>query len=189
MIYARFLDFPFEHPAKEEPSWKGIVERWYQLDPFAYGLAEAYTKWKPLPAPAMILLASPQASNETDFQFATTGATSPAKFVHTLPNIRCSSLCQVMDWTGPVLCVQKDPSTLAHALREALAFLEYGAGAPIWVVSAFRDETGYRAQAFVLSRNASSESFAIRRNPQRPSFNSDRELQKCLDSNPEELIL
>lgn len=154
-IGVQHLSYRFEHPAREAPSWKTVVERWYQLDAFAYGLAQAYVAWKPRFSgkPSLILLASPQASNLTDFEFARTGAQSPAKFVHTLSNIRCSSLCQVMEWAGPVLCLQKDPSTELHALREAAALLEFGHEGAIWVLSVFRSAgAGYQAHAFVLSR-------------------------------------
>jgi hypothetical protein len=192
-IHVRHLNFRYEHPPKDEPSWKGVVERWYQLDPFAYGLTQAYSVWKseiPSP-PAMILLASPRASNETDFQFAHGGAVSPAKFVHTLPNIRCSPLCQVMEWSGPVLCLQKDPFTTLHALREAAAFLEAGAAAPIWVLTVFRQDgleiaaRLYEAQAFVLtheSHDSEQASLAIMRTSHRDTLQTDRELQVWLNS-------
>jgi hypothetical protein len=161
-IGVRHLSYRFEHPAREEPSWKTVVERWYQLDAFAYGLAQAYVAWKPkLPSPpSLILLASPQASNATDFEFARTGAQSPAKFVHTLANIRSSSLCQVMGWAGPVLCLQKDPSTALQALREAAALIESGHEGAIWVLGVFRSDAGgagYGAHAFVLGEPAPFE--------------------------------
>ena len=197
-IPVHFLSFRFTHPAEKEPAWKGTVERWYQLDAFAYGLAEAYTVWKRenaelLSAPGMILLASPQASNQTDFQFAQSGAASPAKFVHTLPNVRCSSLCQVMEWSGPVLCLQKDPFTQVHALREAAAFVESGAitGA-IWVVSVFALKNGYEAQGFVVfphgsphkftpSKSGRETGFEIRKTAQN-SLQTDGDLQEWLNS-------
>jgi hypothetical protein len=161
-IALQHLRFRFEHPAREEPSWKSIVERWYQLDAFAYGLAQAYVAWKPKLSPthpALLLLASPGASNATDMEFARSGAQSPAKFVHTLPNVRCSSLCQVMEWAGPVLCVQKDPATQIHALREAAALLDVGREGPIWVLSVFGVSAGapaYQAHVFVLGGDSGS---------------------------------
>jgi hypothetical protein len=192
-IHVQYLNFRFEHPAKEEPIWKGLIERWYQLDAFAYGLAQAYTIWKPRiqSTPAMILLASPQASNETDFQFARGGATSPAKFVHTLPSIRCSPLCQVMEWSGPVVCIQSDPFTQVQALRDAAALLESGKTAPIWVISVFNTAPakvggGYEAQAFILSRNAEKSDLHIVQELQkincRNPLQNDHELQKWLRS-------
>ena len=193
-IHVQHLSFHFEHPAKEEPIWKNIIERWYQLDAFAYGLAQAYTIWKPRihSSPAMILLASPQASNETDFQFARGGATSPAKFVHTLPNIRCSPLCQIMEWSGPVLCIQKDPLTQVHAFREAAALIESGGATPIWVISVFNTDfgklgnLGYEAHGFILTPNAQHSDFQIiresKQNTRQNTLQTDRELQEWLNS-------
>lgn len=180
-VYLSLHEFEFNHPAKEEPSWKTQVDRWYQLDAYAYGLAEAYSRIRPI-TPAMIVLASPGASNETDFQFASNGATSPAKFVHTLPNIRCSPLCQVMGWNGPVLCLQKDPYTVINALREAYYLFKEK---PIWVVSVFPHKgQGYRAQFWVLTQEASKNGFKFDKNPQKnlktASFQTDQELQRWL---------
>lgn len=127
--------FEFDFPATHEPAWSNVVDRWYQLDPFAYGLAEFYSaKHEALgPHPSMIVLASPGGSNETDYLFASGGGSSPGKFVHTLPNIRISSLCQVMAWTGPMLCLQRDPHTEEVALEEAKWLL--GRAFPrIWVM-------------------------------------------------------
>jgi 3-oxoacyl-(acyl-carrier-protein) synthase len=115
------LEWNFSFPVKTEPEWKEKVDRWYQLDAFSYGLAEFYSlhSEKLGPSPSMILLASPGASNDTDLQFVKTGASSPGKFVHTLPNIRGSALCQVMNWSGPLLCLEHDPRTHESAVQEA----------------------------------------------------------------------
>ena len=150
------LEFAF--PARAEPAWSPKVDRWYQLDAYAYGLAEAYEQWKGSlggEKPSMIVLASPGASNETDRQFAQSGGTSPAKFVHTLPNVRSSSLCQVMGWAGPVLCLQRDPETLNHALTEAEALV--GDEFPVvWVLSVGREASGrYRATGNFLRKGDS----------------------------------
>jgi hypothetical protein len=119
------FDFSFTYPATTEPAWKDQVDRWYQLDAPAYGLAEFYqqNKDKLGPPPGLIILASPSASNSTDFQFVNSGARSPAKFVHTLPNIRISPLAQVMNWHGPLLCFQKGEQTLSSAREEATYLL------------------------------------------------------------------
>src|SRR5258708_38429533 len=99
----KWLSLDYEFPAKAEPQWKDLVQRWYQLDAYAYGLSEGAKTWqKSLLNPNLLILASPMASNETDKTFVEKGATSPAHFAHTLPNIRCSPLCQVMRWSGPV---------------------------------------------------------------------------------------
>jgi hypothetical protein len=192
--------FGFEHPAKEEPHWKSMVDRWYQLDAYAYGLAQAYSVWKPTldGPPSIMILASALASNETDLQFAKqlkeSGIASASKFVHTLPNIRCSSLCQVMNWNGPVLCFQKDPFTQVQALREALGLLESDPSRhSIWVLSVLNQDIGSRlfeAQLFVLTRFEPSASdryrnFKIGKNQCQvdlPPLQPDQELQEWLDS-------
>ena len=123
-----------EYPATSAPAWAAEVERWYQLDTCAYVLTAAYSAWKgELSPPARIYLASTGASNRTDRAFAATGATSPTRFVHTLPNIRASSLLQVMDWNGPVFSLHRDPFTLGLALGEALHFTAENSAAPAWV--------------------------------------------------------
>jgi len=129
--------FDFAFPASSAPQWNTRVERWYQLDAYAYGLTEFYqTHASQLGAhPALIILDSPGASNETDFQF--TARCSPAKFIHTLPNIRVSPLCQVMNWTGPVLCLQKGSHTEQAALEECHRLLQQKRS-PIWLLSVNR---------------------------------------------------
>lgn len=125
-------------PAKETPTWAAMSDRWYQLDQPGYSLPQAFTLLKEdLGAlPDLILLASPQASNPTDRDFARSGANSPSKFVHTLPNIRAVSLLQAMEWSGPLLCVQNDPSTLESAVEEAELELETKPELKrIWVIS------------------------------------------------------
>jgi hypothetical protein len=184
-VGVQYLDFRYQHPAKEEPEWKGKVERWYQLDPFAYGLAQAYWTWRPRLSrpPGWIWLASPGASNETDLSFARSGAQSPAKFVHTLPSVRCSSLCQVMDWAGSVFCVQKDPYTQSHALREAVALFEQGFREPIWVLSGGRVGDSFQARAFVFDATlAASSPLKIERTCHNSALQTDQALQEWLDS-------
>lgn len=141
----------FDFPATVEPAWAAKVDRWYQLDAFAYGLSQAWWQLQTeLSArPSFILLASPGASNETDWNFARGGATSPSKFVHTLPNVRASALCQVMDWAGPMLCLQNDPETLESAIAEGTRML--GAQWPlIWVMNVVGGAGHYTVNVFVL---------------------------------------
>jgi hypothetical protein len=114
--------FEFDFPAKHEPRWSSKVERWYQLDAASYGLAQAYTELKFSEHPHMMILASSGASNETDFQFAQSGAQSPSKFVHTLPSVRGAPLMQLMGWFGPLLCLQNDPHTWEDGLQQAAEF-------------------------------------------------------------------
>jgi hypothetical protein len=143
------FSFSFPFPAPIEPNWKTKVDRWYQLDAPAYGLAEFYEQHRAQlnSPPDLIVLASPSASNATDYQFASQGAQSPAKFVHTLPNIRVSPLCQVMNWNGPVLCVQNGEKTLESAINEA-KYLLSDQLKRIWVLSV----KDLQVTAFVLEK-------------------------------------
>ena len=151
MISLKSFYFPFEFPLKAMPSWAPLVERWPQLDAASVGLAQAYTHFREElgRAPAWILLASPQASNDTDGLFVASGAASPSKFVHTLPNIRSAALLKLMEWSGPLLCLQKDPETLKSALIEGAGLLQSGAG-PVWIAHLEKNK-GWAASFFVLS--------------------------------------
>jgi hypothetical protein len=145
-IFVHYQKCEFQFPVQKEPIWHRFVDRWNHLDAYAYGLVQACFQWKMAPEayPDFIILASPEASNRTDFQFAHTGGLSPSKFVHTLPNVRSSSLCQVLKWNGPLLCIQNDPHTQVTALREG-ADLMIGHWNRIWVLS--------------ITRNGSNNSF------------------------------
>ncbi len=143
----KHFSFKYDYPTKTQPEWAPQVERWYQLDAAAYGLTELYWRHRAelRPLPDQIFLASPGASNLTDWQFAS-GPPSPSKFVHTLPNIRSAPLLQVMKWSGRVFCIQKDPSTIVAAIHEASHV-----GGRSWVVSAFGSaDAGFEAHIFVL---------------------------------------
>ncbi|MBS1961823.1 MAG: hypothetical protein JST04_06380 [Bdellovibrionales bacterium] len=130
----------FAFPVKVAPEWAPKVERWYQLDAFAYGMADAAHAWRNDPPPDAIFLASPGGSNATDAEFANAGARSPALFVHSLPNVRSSSFCQVLGWHGPLYCIQNDPSTIGDAADEALR-AHRRTGASGWVVGIERTGT------------------------------------------------
>lgn len=138
-------------PVTATPAWAGKVERWYQLDPAAYVLADAYWVFREQlqTPPAWLLLASPAASNFTDAQFAATTTPSPAKFVHTLPNVRGCSLLQLMNWTGQVLCLQKDPETVLFALEEAARIAE-AEQAVVWVASSQQVGEDWMAEIYVV---------------------------------------
>jgi hypothetical protein len=135
-----FERFPIAFPAVTKPVWSGKVDRWYQLDAAAYGLAQACFQWRQMAAepPSFIVLASRGASNDADRAFVESGADSPAKFVHTLPSVRSSTFCQVMDWHGPMLCLQEDPSTLCVALVEAVKIVCEDVPV-VWVLSTWRE--------------------------------------------------
>jgi hypothetical protein len=156
----RKLDFSF--PSQEEPKWASQIDRWYQLDAYAHGLAEAYftLSSSAQTPPSMIILASSGASNHTDFQFARTGAMSPSKFVHTLPNVRGSSLCQIMGWKGPMLSIQNDPQTQITALREAVDLLDQSRQR-IWVWSVSGTYTVHWFEVGVDVASAGERGFKI----------------------------
>lgn len=152
--------FSYSFPAPSEPAWSAKVERWYQLDAAAYGLVQSYEEMKDRlgPAPDLIVLASPRASNTTDRSFALTGASSPSKFVHTLSNVRGAPLLQVMEWGGPVLCVQDDPRTILNGIDQALAFLELEPELQrAWIISVTEDASKPSGEAWTVSYFVLSE--------------------------------
>lgn len=121
----KYFRHPYSFPRSSPPPWAEKVDRWHQLDAYSFGMIDAYTRFQEsLERPDLILLASPSASNDADRQFVLSKAKSPVKMVHTLPNVRSSSLVNFMGWGGPVLCLQKDPQTLLTALVEGLDFLD-----------------------------------------------------------------
>ena len=138
------LEFQFQFPSGEVPRWAYLVERWYQLDAEAYGLCQFFweNRQRLGPHPQLIFLASPCGSWPTDRAFAQNP--SPAKFVHTLPNVRASSLCQVMEWHGPIHTVQMGKESFSVAEREA----ERVDDAPVWILGNF---PGNRVRAIVFA--------------------------------------
>lgn len=150
-----------EFPAPREPDWAPHVDRWNQLDEAAFALIQAYWKWNSkedvaLVNPALIVLASPGASNATDWAFAHTGAVSPARFAHTLPNTRGTALLQAMGWTGPLLCVQNGSRTLASGLAEGAYALSAGGRTAVWVLGVAQGQDAEpRARTFGFFLRAS----------------------------------
>lgn len=186
MIPLRIVRHSFEFPARTEPAWAAQVERWSQLDAAAFGMAEIYDRHREtLTAfPKWILLASPAASNETDRQFAMGGARSPSKFVHTLPNIRSSSILRLMPWQGPLLCLQKDPWTVATALVEATTLLETEGG-PIWIAGIARETRGLEAFLFILDRTVEKPEASLSQGQPHPRLASrDSQLLQWLAAAP-----
>jgi 3-oxoacyl-(acyl-carrier-protein) synthase len=137
---------PFEFPVKNAPEWSKKVERWYQLDAPAFGMAEAAFSYRNDPLPDVIYVASPGGSNATDFEFASGGAKSPALFVHSLPNVRSSAFCQVLGWHGPLFCIQSDPDSFAKAIQEAKRNFRLD-GSSVWVVGVL----GHQVRRFRIS--------------------------------------
>lgn len=166
-----YLKYTFQFPAQIEPVWSKKVERWYQLDAYAYGLAQAYEVWKEQLklSPELLILASPESSNQTDLLFAQSGAMSPSKFVHTLPNVRGSSLCQVMNWNGPVLCIQSDPFTIQLAIQEGIELVD-SMGTPIWIlgVTRFPSTSQFEVHGFVIGTVGSNQFEIIKKENRSP---------------------
>lgn len=113
-----------KYPSSGTPPWADRVDRWYQLDAAAFGLCELFHNQLSgrFEFPDLIVAASPDGSLATDQAFARGGACSPAKFVHTLPNIRISVVLQLMKSSAQVLCLQNASDTVESALLEACAF-------------------------------------------------------------------
>jgi hypothetical protein len=137
----------YEFPVKTAPKWSASVERWYQLDAYAFGMADAAHVWGGDVRPDIVFLASAGGSNVTDSEFATAGARSPALFVHSLPNVRSSAFCQVLDWHGPLYCIQSDPGTFEAATEEARRSFRAD-GKIAWVIGIEKTKTGYLARRF-----------------------------------------
>ena len=138
------------------PEWSMKVERWYQLDLPAFALTETFWRHRETlkSRPETIFLASPSASNLSDSQFTLSEPPSPAKFVHTLPNIRAASVLQVMNWSGQVYCLQNDPWTVLTALAEGLREVR-GSGQESWIMSVSESDGNITGHIFRLSPDAS----------------------------------
>lgn len=178
-----YLSFDYHFPAKEPPAWASRVERWYQLDAAAFGLPHAFHHWHSSGLiegpPEFLILASPDGSNQTDYDFAlalkASGAPSPSKFVHTLPNSRSSALLQVMNHGGPMICVQNDPATLISGLALAMTRTAFEGSSRTWVLGVTnRDRDAYRCHFFELQRVLKAASFSWR---QRQKGANDRPLK------------
>jgi hypothetical protein len=105
--------------------------------------------------PGIIILTSDTGSLEADSQFVKTF--SPTKFVYTLPNVRSSALCQVMNWHGPILCIQQSPPFLESGVSEATSWAgnEYGR---VWVMDVKDCNQGkYIVQLIELNYKESNE--------------------------------
>lgn len=134
---------------KNEPPWSAKIDRWYQLDEVCYAFCEALHQWQyleDLPRPEVILLALPGASNVADQDFVASNATSPAKFVYTLPNIAAAVILQMLGFSCKVYCLHKGPETLAFVENEARTFAR--AGKSVWVFSSTAQADGTRRVEF-----------------------------------------
>ena len=156
MIGVNWYHHDFVWPQTQAPEWSVKVERWYQLDAAAFALAETFWRHREslTSRPDVLFLASPLASNPTDDAFE--ASPTPAKFVHTLPNIRGAVLLQLMGWAGEVYCLQKDPQTLVAALSEGMQTVRSGAR-ECWVVGVTGASGIFTGHVFRL-RNDATES-------------------------------
>lgn len=137
-----------------EPAWKDLVDRWYQLDETGFALCHAIFQWrqeKRLPEFDRLIFICSGGSNLADAAFVHSGATSPSKFVYTLPNIGPSIVCQVLGWRGPVycFCVEDDrPQSFLSTFNTALEITNSKNGesrALVIRTSPSLNEMGYRA--------------------------------------------
>lgn len=111
-------------PSQTIPEWANSVSRWHQLDAASFVLVEACQRWKDfLKKPSFIILASASACHEADLDFVKSGARSPSKMIHTLASTRASPLCQSLNWSGPMLCLQKGVDTQKVAISEAATLI------------------------------------------------------------------
>ncbi len=181
-----FFRHKLQWPASQTPAWADHAERWYQLDPAAFALADAYWTFRTElgEPPGWLLLASPGASNYTDAQFAASDSPSPAKFVHTLPNIRGVSLLQLMKWSGQVLCLQKDPGTVSFALTEAFRLAEFE-DTTVWVATVRQVENDWTAAFYKVGREGH---FQVNTTAQTPQSTRDAEWFEWLDNSSRKYV-
>lgn len=151
MIGVEFRELEVAFDTRTPPPWAPAVDRWYQLDAPAFALAEAGSRWTDLPPPRLVVGASAGASNASDREFL--AAPRAHRFVHTLPSVRYAALCQVVGWAGPLLCVQRDPSTLVAGLALGADFHE--ASGETWVLGARAVSVGAVVELFRLGASGS----------------------------------
>ena len=133
------------------PDWHQRVDRWYQLDEAAYGLVDAYFHCLSglSSRPDLMVLASPAASNYTDFDFVKSGAMSPSLFVHTLPNIRSAPLLQAMEWKGPLLCIQAGRRTFLSGFVEGIEMAARHEQ-NVWILGVFQNRKDLQNKVHII---------------------------------------
>lgn len=163
MSHLQVFEHEFVFPAKNPPAWTENVDRWYQMDAFAFGACDAFSRFETALGrlPDFVFLASREASNRTDRLFVEGGSISPSKFVHTLPNVRSAPLFQIAGWSGPCLCLQNDPATEIAGLVEA-AMIVSAEFETVWMFSIEPMTLSYRARVYVLSDSKTAD-FMIRK--------------------------
>ena len=181
-----FFLHKLQWPVTGTPAWAEKVERWYQLDPAAFALADAYWTFQSSlnEPPGWLILASPAASNFTDAQFAASETPSPAKFVHTLPSIRGVALLQLMKWSGQVLCLQKDPGTIAYALSEAFRLAEFEE-TTVWVATVSQLKNEWAAAFYKVGLEGH---FQVNASSETPLSTRDAEWFEWLDNSSRKYV-
>ncbi|MEM7645904.1 MAG: hypothetical protein AAF203_03240, partial [Pseudomonadota bacterium] len=115
-------------------------------DGAAFALSSLF--WQSKASFDFLILASQNASNETDQDFAQTGASRPQKFVHTLPNVRASMALQAIEKVSEFLCLDNGEQTLSSAFEELLFRSQEGyKPALAWVESRACDELSQKLQS------------------------------------------
>jgi hypothetical protein len=117
------IDFAF--PIADEPLWADQIGRWYQLDRAGAGFATcaaelAHRAGAPVAAPDVVILPNGRGSFDADKEFADSKGQSPSRFSATLPNIRASYLCNILDWQPPLFCLNRGVHSLFYGFQEAL---------------------------------------------------------------------
>lgn len=147
-------ELPINVSDRQEPAWKERVDRWYQLDEIGFAVSEAIWQWKTkdLPSPKLVILAMEGLSTVADFDFVNSGASSPAKFVFTLPNIAASVLFQVLGIHCKVYCLNSGTATEEAGVEHAQRFSKiYDC---IWVLSSPPGlENGKRVVRLAIAKN------------------------------------
>ncbi len=155
-------------PAQSEPAWAPLVARWHQLDEATYAVVEAayrYSKDFPeewdLVRPQSIWMAAPGGSNAADYDFILHGSRSPSRFVGTLPSIRSSSLSLLMNWRGPVMCLQQGEETMLRGFEEIYWHLLASQSEPSWLITTTKtfegQQTTYKVSFFCFGSDADNE--------------------------------
>jgi hypothetical protein len=155
-------------PAQSEPAWAPLVARWHQLDEATYAVVEAAFRYgNEFPEewdrvrPHSIWIAAAGGSNPADYDFVLHGSRSPSRFVGTLPSIRSSSLSLLMNWRGPVMCLQQGKETMLRGFEEIYWHLLASQSEPSWLITTTKtlegQQTIYKVSFFCFGSDADSE--------------------------------
>lgn len=189
MSFVRYFEIEKEFPRKDKPMWSNKIQRWNQLDEHSNILLEASYQFQDElhPRPDLLILASFQASNTSDYKFAHSRP-SPAKFVHTLPNVRGSLLCLLNDWTVPLYTIQSKERAIIQAIEQCQKLTQRGQYKNILIAaSECINDKFYKAHflEFCLDHRNKKCYQIENQTSQSYSLNSDRELFEFLKKDSE----